>query len=116
MMFFLLGAILGFSVRSFSQIQGDVLDQKEKGISNATLIITQLNTKLTDTVKTDIRGFYSFKNLKPSKYRMEVKAPGYKTVVFENIEIKEGENGELKDDDLYAGQRLDITLSPGKSQ
>ena len=112
-MLFLFGAILGFTIRSFSQIQGDITDPKDNGISNAMIIATDSARKVVDTVKSDNRGFYSFDNLKPGKYKIEVKAIGFQTAVIENIVVKEGDIG-LVEDDLYNGQRLDITLTPAK--
>ena len=110
---FLLGAILGFTVRSLSQIQGDITDPNDKGIPNATIIAIDSSKKTADTVKSDNRGFYEFSKLKPGKYRIEIKAVGFKTVALENILVKEEDIG-LHDDDMYAGQRLDVTLSPAK--
>jgi len=109
-----LGAILGFMIRSFSQIQGDITDPKEKGIPNATVIATDSVRKSVDTVKSDDRGFYSFDNLKPGNYKIEIKAAGFQMAVIKNIEVKEGDIG-MVEDDLYHGQRLDITLTPIKS-
>ena len=99
----------------FAQIQGDVTDQNVKGIQKAMILATHLNTKLSDTVTTDTRGFYSFKNLKPGKYRIEVKATRFVTAIFETIEVKEGETGDAEDDDLYKGQRLDVMMKPSKN-
>ncbi|SRR5258705_13222397 len=110
---FLLGTILGFTVRSFSQIEGDVNDPKDKGIPNAMIIAMDSARKTADTVKSDTRGFYSFNKLKPGKYKIEIKAAGFQTAVMENIVVQEGDIG-LVEDDLYAGQRLNITLTPAK--
>ena len=97
---FLLIAILGFCVRSFSQVQGDVTDPKDKGIPNAMIIAMDSASKIADTVKSDNRGFYSFDHLKPGNYKIEIKAVGFKTTVIENIVVKEGDIG-LVEDDLY---------------
>ena len=113
-MLFLFGAILGFTVRSFSQVQGDITDPKDKGIPNAMIIATDSVSKVADTVKSDSRGFYSFDKLKPGKYKIEVKATGFRLVVLENIIVKPEDIG-LHDEDMYAGQRLDIMLSLSKS-
>ncbi|HMK25715.1 MAG TPA: carboxypeptidase-like regulatory domain-containing protein [Chitinophagaceae bacterium] len=110
---FFSGAILGFCVRSFSQIQGDVTDPKDKGIPNAIIIATDSVKKSVDTVKSDSRGFYSFDHLKPGNYKIEIKAAGFQPVIIKNIVVKEGEIG-LVEDDLYNGQRLNITLNPAK--
>jgi hypothetical protein len=108
---------LGFmwlvTLNSYAQIQGDVVDTREKGIPNAMIIATDSLTRKADTVKSDHRGFYEFKSLKLGKYKIEIKATGFKTTVIENIIVKEGDIGAYEID-LYRGQRLDITLSPAK--
>jgi len=108
-----LGLMWLVTLNSYAQIQGDVVDTREKGIPNAMIIATDSLTRSADTVKSDHRGFYEFKNLKPGKYKIEVKAAGFKTALFENIIVKEGDIGAYEID-LYRGQRLDITLSPAK--
>ncbi len=112
-MILLPGAVLGFTLRSLSQIQGDVLDGKEKGIPNAMIIAMDSAGKSADTVRSDTRGFYSFNNLKPGSYRIEVRAAGYQTAVIKDILVKKEDIG-LVDDDLYAGQRIDVSLTAAR--
>lgn len=102
-----------FSTSLFAQIQGDVLDQNDKGIANAIITATESLKNIADTVKSDSRGFYSFSRLKPGNYKIQVKAPGFKPFL-QNIVIKEGETGIVTEGDLYSGQRLDINLIPLK--
>ena len=110
-----LGAILSLSFNSFAQIQGDIVDPKEKGIPNAVIVAIDSIRNTADTVKSDHRGFYDFKNLKPGKYKIQVKANGFKLITIENIVVREGDVGTVSGEpDLYSGQRLDITLTPLK--
>lgn len=106
-------AILSISLNSFAQIQGDIVDPNEKGVPNAIIIAIDSVRNTADTVKSDHRGFYEFKNLKPGKYKIEVKASGFKLTINENIVVKEGDVGVFEID-LYRGQRLDIILTPAK--
>jgi hypothetical protein len=109
------GIVSMLSIKACAQIQGDVTDTNEKGISNAMIIAIDSVRKTADTVKTDARGFYEFKKLNPGKYKIETKAKDFKTVFFENIVVREGDIGTVKgEEDLYRGQRLDIILSPAK--
>jgi hypothetical protein len=108
-----LGLMWLVTLNSYAQIQGDVVDTREKGIHNAMIIAIDSLTRTADTVKSDNRGFYEFKGLKPGKYKIEVKAAGFKPAFVENIVVKEGDIGAYEID-LYRGQRLDITLSPAK--
>ena len=107
------GIILLLTLCAYSQIQGDVIDQNEKGIPNAVVIATDTVTKMTDTVKSDHRGFYDFKGLKPGIYKIEAMASGFQHANYENIEVKDGDIGHTQVD-LYRGQRLQLSLAPLK--
>ena len=110
----LFGILLLFVVSASAQIQGDVVDSTDKGIGNAIIIATDTVKKIADTVKSDKRGFYSFTGLKPGKYKIEIKAESFRTIVIENIVVKEEDTGFLVGGDMYRGQRLDIILNPAK--
>lgn len=111
---FLLVSAQFFVIIAFAQIQGDIVDQNNKGVPNATIIATDSLKNKVDTARSDNRGFYSFNGLAPGKYKIQIKAAGFKLVVLPNIVIKEGETGAIVGGDLYNGQRLDIVLSPAK--
>ena len=108
------GMMLLFSISSFGQIEGDVVDQKEKGISNAIITAIDSTGKVIDTVKTDKRGFYFFKTLKTGKYNIEVKAFGFLPAIYKNIEVEKVSNLQDEYDDTYYAVRLNITLTPAK--
>lgn len=103
-----------FMNAGLAQIHGDIVDQKEKGIMNATIIAIDSVRNSADTVKSDSRGFYAFKGLQPGRYKMEARAAGFQTAIIRSIEVRVGETGEIEDVDMYRGQRLDIILSPVK--
>lgn len=109
------GATLFLTTKAASQIQGDVVDNNDKGVPKAIIIATDSVRNTADTVMSDERGFYHFKGLKPGKYRIEAKAAGFRTAVFQAIEVKDGDTGVVEgEEDFYRGQRLDITLTPAK--
>ena len=110
------GATLFLTVNAASQIQGDVVSNNDKDVPNAIIIATDSIRNTADTVKSNSRGFYEFKGLKPGKYKIEVKAAGFRTAVFRAIEVKDGDTGVVEgEEDFYRGQRLDIILSPLKN-
>lgn len=111
---FLLVWLQLLSAFAFTQIQGDVVDQNNKGIAGVIIIATDSLRNVIDTVKSDNRGFYSFNNLTPGNYKIQMKATGFKLVVIENILVKKDQTGVITGGDLYNGQRLDIILSPAK--
>ena len=109
------GIMLLFAVSAFAQIQGDIVNLTGQGVPNAIITATDTVTKVIDTVKSDIRGFYAFNGLRPGNYIIEAKAAGFRSAIYKNIRINEGETGAIKGElDLYRGQRLDISLTPAK--
>lgn len=96
-----------------AQIEGDVVGQKGIGVSDATLTATDVNGKVVATVKSDKRGFYQFKGLKIGKYKIEVKAAGFRPAVVENVAVNTEEaDDEIERDDVSGATRLNIKLTP----
>lgn len=102
-----------FAFSGFAQIQGGVFDQKKQGISNALITASDTNRVVIDSVRSDNRGFYIFKGLKPGKYRIEAKATGFRPSVYENIKANaEDPDEETGRDDISNATRLEIFLKP----
>ena len=108
--------ILFIASKGLAQIQGGVFDQKKDGIANAIIIAIDSSRNFTDTVRTDERGFYSFKGLKAGKYKIEAKAPGFLTSIFRNIEAREEADDDIIRTDISNATRLEIVLKPAKAQ
>lgn len=107
------GIILLFAVSSFAQIQGGVFDQKGQGIPNVIIIATDSVRNVIDTVRSDKRGFYAFKGLKPGKYKIEAKAAGFLPRVYENVQANEEDPDEgIERDDVSSATRLEVVLKP----
>ena len=104
-----------FVITASAQIEGDVFDQKDKGIPNAIVIAIDTARKSTDTVKTDNRGFYIFKTLKKGNYKIEVNASGFLTAIFQNVKVIKDISLPIdKRNDVTNATRFDITLKPDK--
>ena len=58
-------------------LAGQVTDPAGEAVSGATIEITSRTTGLRRTVRTDASGRFSFPELKPGPYRVEVKAEGF---------------------------------------
>ena len=111
-----LGTILLFAVSGFAQIEGGVFDQKGQGVPNAMIIATDSIRNVIDTVRSDKRGFYIFKGLRPGKYKIEAKAAGFRTGVFENIQANEEDPDEgIERADISSATRLEIVMKPAKT-
>lgn len=105
----LYGLIHLLIINAFGQVEGDVVDQKDIAITNSVIIATDSTGKIVDTAKTDQRGFYFFKGLKPGKYKIEAKAPGFLPAVL-MIRVNPNPDNSNDEDDTYYAETLDIIL------
>lgn len=104
-----------FIVNVSAQIEGDVVDQKDNGIRNAIVIAIDTLRNIADTVKTNERGFYIFKTLKKGNYKIEVKAAGFLTALFQNVKVIKDISIPVDEErDVTNATRLDITLKNEK--
>ena len=110
----LLSVFLLFSSVVSAQIEGNITDMKDKRVTEATVTAANANGKVIATVKTDQRGFYFFEKLARGKYKIQVIAAGYKTAIFENVEVTVEPGSYDEDEDVRPGPRLDIVLTPEK--
>jgi protocatechuate 3,4-dioxygenase beta subunit len=92
------------------QIEGQVIDQKEKGMPNIPITVMDTSGKVMATVRSDNLGFYGFKDLRPGKYRIAGKTPGFRPVVY-NVVVNEVEG----EDDKYLATWVYIVLTPVKN-
>jgi hypothetical protein len=85
-------------------ISGTVQDSSGAVIAGADVTITNLDTGLQLTRKTDSRGFFIFTPLKIGQYSLEASANGFETVKWESVQVN-------------VSQRvgLSVTLKPGKA-
>ncbi len=106
--------ILFSTLVSHAQLEGSVRDSKQKQIPGAAVTATDSSGKLVVNARSDHRGFYSLKGLKPGKYKLEVKAEGYLSAFHENVIITPAPEDTDEKSDTYHAIRLNITLLPVK--
>ena len=80
------------------------------------MIVSDSTGKFIDSTRSDDRGGYAFKGLKPGTYIVAAKAQGFISSTNENIKVTTPPEGTDEDDDTYYAIRLDIILSPVKTQ
>ncbi len=75
----LLSAELGGAQDIFGRISGSVTDTTGAAVTNVKVTITNQDTKLSRTVKTDDRGFYVAPELAVGTYTVIAEEKGFKT-------------------------------------
>lgn len=70
------------------QISGLVSDQTGAGIAGAAVKLINMGTSEERQTTTNNVGDYVFPLLAPGRYKLEASAPGFKTIVVENVEVR----------------------------
>ena len=73
---------------TFGSISGTVTDSSGSAIPDARVTLTSLATAATQTVTTGGDGLYSFVNLNPGDYRMDVQKDGFKHFKREPVTVQ----------------------------
>src|SRR3954469_3698047 len=86
-------------------ITGVVRDPAGAAIGQATVVATELETHAVRTAVASGDGVYTVVALPPGEYRLDVSAPGFRTVTHGRIRLETGET-----------RRLDVDLALGAVQ
>lgn len=83
----LLGGQLDAQVR-FGTIVGNVVDVKDASVVGANVTLTNLGTNEKRTLQTGSGGSYTFPNLDPGRYRVDIEQAGFKTFTEQDIQVE----------------------------
>src|ERR1700720_3879028 len=86
----------------FGTISGIVTDPSGAAVPGATVKVTNSQTNVTSTLKTNAAGVYNASSLNPGVYTLAAEAKGFKTSVVKNITLE-----------VNANPKVDLTLSVG---
>lgn len=75
-------------------VLGRVVDQSGMSVEGAQVELVDIDRENTITAKTQTTGFYSFLNVKPGHYRMQVSASGFRTINLTSLTINIQDNLE----------------------
>ena len=104
---FLLSII--FTVHAWAQIsgglQGRVTDPSGAAIARAQVTLTRTSTGVEQKTETTAEGYYTFAQLSPGSYSVEIAAQGFATVLRQGLTVPTGE-----------AVRVDVPLKPGGGQ
>ena len=81
---------------------GTITDTNNSVVAGATVTITDVNTNITRTAKTNESGNYVFANLPQGTYRVEAELPGFKKTLDTGVEVL-----------VNTTVRRDLQLEPG---
>jgi hypothetical protein len=73
---------------SRATINGIVTDPQGKAVPGATIQAKNLDTNVATTVATSEAGLYTFPPVNPGNYSVTVSAPGFKSTVQSNVELR----------------------------
>ncbi len=80
----------GFGV-GFQTLSGSIADPSGAVVPNAPVTLNNTDTNEALHATTDMTGRFQFTNIQPGNYTVQVKAPGFKTTVQNNIHVSAGE-------------------------
>jgi hypothetical protein len=98
-----IGLVLGFCLsagiiqgqESRAIVTGTVTDPQGARVPGATVEVKNLATNVVNTVATSERGLYSVPPINPGQYSVTVSAPGFKSTVQSNVELRVGDRKQL---------------------
>jgi hypothetical protein len=87
---------------SGATILGTIIDASGAAVSGAEVDITEVSTDVTQSLTTDVAGFFSAPNLRSGKYDVTITAPGFVTYIERGVTLT-----------VASQQELNITLKIG---
>src|SRR5882757_9264345 len=106
---FLLLLSLTLTAHGWAQIsgglQGRVTDPSDASVARAQVTLTRTSTGVKQMTETTADGYYTFPQLTPGSYSVEIVAPGFATVLRQGLTVVTGQ-----------ATRVDVPLKPGGGQ
>jgi hypothetical protein len=99
----LLCSALAFGQSTYGSITGSVTDPSGAAIAAANVTLTNAGTSETRTQPTNADGQYSFVNLIPGAYRIDVEKQGFKHATIPNIAVQ-----------VNQAAKIDVSLTVGQ--
>src|ERR1700756_139257 len=98
----LLAANSGWGQNVYGTLAGTVSDSSGAAIADATVTLTNMDTNEKRNITTNASGNYTFVNILPGKYKVEVEKTGFKKVVRQPVIVQ-----------VESGLRVDLTMEVG---
>ena len=84
-------------------LNGTVTDPQGAAVSNAKVILTSLATRIVRETTSNAQGFYTFANVAPGDYTVDVESPTFAKAEVKNVRLEVGH-----------ASTLDVKLTPAK--
>ena len=98
-----------FAAHAWAQISGGlagrVTDPSGAAVARAQVTLTRMSTGVKRTTESTADGYYTFTQVLPGSYSVEIAAPGFARVLQQGITVATG-----------ATPRVDLPLKPGGGQ
>jgi hypothetical protein len=88
---------------TYGTVNGSVTDASGAAIADAQVTLTNLGTSEKRTQSTGNEGFYSFVNLNPGRYKIDVEKPGFKHTTRSEVVVE-----------VQQTSRVDLTMQVGE--
>jgi hypothetical protein len=96
-----------------AQISGSVKDKSDAVIPNASLTLTNVDTGVRVTAKTNEKGVYLFSGLVPGRYSLTVESQGFGKTIVENLRVEAAANISRDVTLQVAGASETVTVEGG---
>lgn len=94
-------------------IYGTVADPSGAIIPNATVTVINVDTQEAHTTKSSGSGAYVFPVLGPGTYKVSAKAPGFKTVIQNNVRLAANQNADVSFAMTAGAVQTTVTVEAG---
>src|SRR3954447_8456699 len=81
-------AAISVALAQDAQIAGFVSDPLGGRVAGASVLLVQQETGIRRTTVTNARGIYAVAALRPGTYRVQVRKPGFQTIVRQDLTVE----------------------------
>src|SRR5579884_1025942 len=107
---FLLLSAFSFA-QGFGSINGTVTDSSGAVVASAQVTATESDTGLARTATTDAEGHYVLNSLRPTDYKLTVKAPGFHTFSADKVTLQADQSATVNAKLEAGGQEEIVNVS-----
>jgi hypothetical protein len=96
---------------SSANIGGEARDATRAAVSNADVVLTNVDTQVVRKTKTNSAGVYSFSSVPPGHYKVEFSAPGFRSSLIENLTVSVGESATVDGSMIVGGVTDSVSVT-----